>query len=109
MHFSFGFAPHIGQRTDSTCRNVSFAGSTIILFGIVRLKNNQLCALDFDTKGGSPRGGCQSGPGRTGPQRGTPFFSFSETTWLTEMAKLDLSRNSNLGLCLAKNSIHNPD
>src|ERR1700690_3904943 len=32
VHFSFGLAPHMGQRTDNICPNVSFSGFTPILF-----------------------------------------------------------------------------
>ena len=34
VHFSFGLAPHMGQRTDNICPNVSFSGFTPILFNI---------------------------------------------------------------------------
>jgi hypothetical protein len=38
-----------------------------------------------------------------------PIFLFQRDYWLTEIAKLDLSLNSNLRHCLAKSGIHNPD
>jgi hypothetical protein len=67
VHFCFGLAPHIGQRTDSTCRGVSFTGSTPVL------------------------------------------FSFQREYLVDRNARLDLSRYSNPGPCLAKCGIHNPD
>jgi len=38
VHLSFGFAPHIGQRTESICFNVSFWGFTTIVLNIVSLE-----------------------------------------------------------------------
>lgn len=35
VHFSLGLAPHIGQRTDKMCPNVSLPGSRPMLFSIV--------------------------------------------------------------------------
>ena len=41
VHFWFGLAPHMGQRTDNICLNVSFSGFTAILFSIASVRNGQ--------------------------------------------------------------------
>jgi hypothetical protein len=58
LHFSFGLAPHIEQRTDNICRNVSFPGFTSTLFNIANLPDGQSCSLGFQLapKRESPRG-----------------------------------------------------
>jgi len=38
VHFPFGFAPHIGQRTESICFNVSFSDFTTIVLNMVGLE-----------------------------------------------------------------------
>jgi hypothetical protein len=45
VHFSFGFARHIGQRTDNICRNVRSSGFTRTLFSIAHVRNGQSCSL----------------------------------------------------------------
>jgi hypothetical protein len=45
VHFSFGFARHIGQRTDNICRNVRSSGFIRTLFSIARVRNGQSCSL----------------------------------------------------------------
>lgn len=47
VHFCFGLAPHMGQRTDNICPNVSFPGCTAILFNIANLKDGQSCSARF--------------------------------------------------------------
>jgi hypothetical protein len=34
VHRAFGFAPHIGQRTDNICFNVTFPGFSIMEFTV---------------------------------------------------------------------------
>ncbi len=48
VHFAFGLAPHIGQRTDNMCRNVRFSGFTPILFNIANLTDGQSCSWNFN-------------------------------------------------------------
>jgi hypothetical protein len=47
VHLCFGFAPHMGQRTDSICPSVSFAGFTFIVFRIAHLEDGQSCSFMF--------------------------------------------------------------
>lgn len=49
VHLCFGFAPHMGQRTDSICPSVSFAGFTFIVFRIAHLEDGQSCSLCFQS------------------------------------------------------------
>ncbi len=49
VHFSFGLAPHIGQRTDNMCFNVSVSGFTAILFNIAGLKNGSILLFGIAT------------------------------------------------------------
>jgi len=44
VHFSFGFARHVGQRTDNICRNVRSSGFTRTLFNIAHLRDGQSCS-----------------------------------------------------------------
>lgn len=44
VHFSFGFARHMGQRTDNICCKVSSA-SILLLFAIANHKCGQSCCL----------------------------------------------------------------
>jgi len=46
VHFFFGLAPHMGQRTDNICPNVSFAGFRPILFNIA---HGQSWSLEIST------------------------------------------------------------
>src|ERR1700722_4450436 len=46
VHFSFGLALHIGQRTDNICFNVSFSGFTSLVFSIANLRNGQFCSFE---------------------------------------------------------------
>jgi hypothetical protein len=48
VHRSFGFARHMGQRTDNMCRNVSFSGSTLILFNTAKAEDGQFCSPRFN-------------------------------------------------------------
>ena len=43
---SFGLARHMGQRTDSMCRGVSFATSTPVLFNIADLRSWSILLLN---------------------------------------------------------------
>ena len=45
LHFSFGFAPHMGQRTDNICPNVSFPDFTPLFISIANLRDDQSCSL----------------------------------------------------------------
>jgi hypothetical protein len=48
VHLSFGFARHIGQRTDNMCRNVSFSGFTFTIIQcrpFEKMVNYALCDL----------------------------------------------------------------
>jgi hypothetical protein len=47
VHCSFGLARHMGQRTDSMCRNVS-SGFTPVLFNIAILRDGQSCSRQFN-------------------------------------------------------------
>jgi len=57
VHFSFGLAPHLGQRTDNIRPNVSFSLFTPTLFSINNWIDGQFCSLDFDC----PKAGNQMG------------------------------------------------
>jgi hypothetical protein len=46
VHFFFGLAPQMGQRTDNICPNVSFAGFRPILFNIA---HGQSWSLEIST------------------------------------------------------------
>jgi hypothetical protein len=47
VHFALGLAPHMGQRTDKICPNVSFSGFASLLFDIANL-SGQSCLRDFN-------------------------------------------------------------
>jgi len=57
VHFCFGLAPHLGQRTDNIRPNVSFSLFTPILFSINNWIDGQFCSLDFNC----PKAGTQNG------------------------------------------------
>ncbi len=57
VHFCFGLAPHLGQRTDNIRPNVSFSRFTAILFNINIRNDGQFCSLDFNY----PKAGTQMG------------------------------------------------
>jgi hypothetical protein len=46
VHFCFGRAPHMGQRTDNICPNLSFRGSTPRLSNKKPFKDGQFCSPD---------------------------------------------------------------
>src|SRR6266852_4783789 len=66
VHFAFGLAPHIGQRTDNMCRNVRFSGFTPILFNIANLTDGQSCSWNFNwlQNGNLPGAGASSAGAR---------------------------------------------
>jgi hypothetical protein len=48
VHFSFGLAPHMGQRTDNIWSSVSFSGFTAILFNIANRRDVRSCFWVFN-------------------------------------------------------------
>lgn len=44
VHFSFGLAPHIGQRTDNIRFSVIFPGFAAMVFSMVGLRDGQSCS-----------------------------------------------------------------
>src|ERR1022692_370638 len=49
VHRSLGLARHMGQRTDSMCRNVSSGFTSILLlFNIAALRDGQSCSREFN-------------------------------------------------------------
>jgi hypothetical protein len=45
VHFCFGLAPHMGQRTDNICPNVSLPGFTPTLFNIANWRDGQSSSM----------------------------------------------------------------
>jgi hypothetical protein len=50
VHFSFGFARHMGQRTDKICRKVSVPGPASALFDIASSSDGQCCSSNAISK-----------------------------------------------------------
>jgi hypothetical protein len=72
-------------------------------------ERHQFSTLDLDpTKNGTSERSLSVGASPDGVHNNKHFF-LARLTWLTGMAELDLSQDSKLGPCLAKNGIHNPD
>jgi hypothetical protein len=59
VHLAFGLAPHMGQRTDNICFNVSFPGFTTIVSSMVGLRDGQSSSV---ANGAVPKQ--ESGPTR---------------------------------------------